>query len=229
MRKIRSTLLTSSLVVFLGLVGCASNTYKSDDNGFNLAELESLVKVNETTYADLRKLFRAPTVTGVTLDGETVVAYAFSSDSRGAQALTGLATLGIARASAPYTLKVAYFKLDSKGTVVDIKKNGYTYLLNDRYNKCEVDLTDAEINSPVNYTSINEVCTRYKNEVAQRKGIDPKNVDDDEKFFRCDTKCQAIRGAKKFYGQFRRFKGDFGSESCDGDRAGETRILHNSK
>ena len=227
MRKIRSTLLISSLVTFLGLVGCASNTSKSDDNGFNLAELESLVKVNETTYADLRKLFRTPTVTGITLDGETVVAFSFSSDSRGAQALTGLATLGIVRASAPYTLKVAYFKLDKKGTVIDIKKKGFSYLLNDRYNKCEVDLTDAEINSPVNYTSTDEVCSRYKSEIAKRKGIDPKNVDDDEEFFRCDDKCQIIRGAKKLYGQFRRFKGDFAWESGDGDRAGETRILHN--
>ncbi len=226
--QIKTTLIASFFMAFVGLTGCA-NTYTSDDDGFNLAELETLVKVNETTADDLRKLFREPTISGVTLEGDTVIAYSFRSDNMGPTALAATATLGLARLSVPHTDKVAYFKLDGNGKVVEIKKKGYAYLLHELYSKCEVELTDGEINSPVTYTSSSELCQRYKTEVAQRKGIDPKDVDEDEKFFRCDVTCHAIRGAKKLFGQFRFFKGNFDYKKGDGDRAKETVILHNRK
>lgn len=226
-RKIQNIFLISSVVAFIGFTGCAGTYHSFDDNGFNLAELESIVKVNETSADDLRKLFRKPTLTGVTLNGETVIAYSFRSETIAPAALASMATLGFVTPSAPFTIKIAYFKLDSNGKVVEIKKKGYAYLLHNRYNKCESDLTDAEVNSPANFTSYDEVCQRYRNGVAQRRGIDPKSVDDDEEFFRCNEKCQAIRGAKELFGQFRWFKGDFDWKHGDGDRILETGIIHN--
>ena len=83
------------------------------------------------------------------------------------------------------------------------------------------------MNSDVYFTGRLDLCERYRNEVAQRKGIDPKDADDDEEFFPCGAACHARRGAIKLFGQFKNFKTDLDWKQGDGSRANETSILHN--
>lgn len=237
MNKIlRNSLLTSSIVAILGLTGCAGGTRTHDTEGFNLSQLETIVKVNETTYSDLRKLFRKPTLIGTTANDERVVVYAFRGRDTfytGMEGLTvSLLTLGSVAAAFPETVKIAYFVLDKDDKVVAIKKNGYAYLIKDKgnsykWNECELTLTDAEVNSDAYFSGRLDLCTRFKNEVAQRKGIDPKDVDDDEEFFYCDAKCHAQRGFNKLFGKFKVLQTEFFKEDADGSRADETAILHN--
>ena len=235
-QKFKSGFLVSSIVAFIGLTGCAGGTHTQDSAGFNLSQLETIVKVNETTYEDLRKLFRQPTLVGTTVNDEKIVAYAFSGADFFYAAMEGLTisllSVGTVAATFPNTVKIAYFRLDKDDKVVEIKKNGYAYLIKNKgnsskWNKCEVILTDAEVNSDVYFTGRLDLCERYRNEVAQRKGIDPKEVDDDEEFFPCDAACHAKRGAIKLFGQFKNFKTDLDWKQGDGSRANETSILHN--
>lgn len=235
-RKFKNTFLISSIVTFIGFTGCADGAHIRDSAGFNLSQLETIVKVNETTYEDLRKFFRQPTLVGTTVNDEKIVAYTFRGADYLYSTMEGLTisllSMGTVSATFPDTVKIAYFRLDKDNKVVEIKKNGYAYLLKERgsskeWNKCEVILTDAEVNSDVYFTGRLDLCERYRNEVAQRKGIDPKDVDDDEEFFPCDATCHAKRGAIKLFGQFKNFKTDLKWKQGDGSRANETSILHN--
>ncbi len=235
-RKIKNIFLISSIVAFIGFTGCAGGNHTFDTEGFNLSQLETLVKVNETTYSDLRQLFRRPTLIGTTVKGDKIVAYAFRGADYFYSTMEGVAisliSVGSVAATFPDTVKIAYFRLDKDNKVVEIKKNGYAYLMKERgggtgWNKCEVFLTDAEVNSDVYFTGRLDLCERYRNEVAQRKGINPNDVDDDEEFFYCNATCHAKRGAIKFFGLFKTFQTEFRIEDGDGSRANETKILHN--
>ncbi len=238
-------LLAISLSV--GLVGCAGGNFTLDTEGFNLAELESIVKVNETTYDDLRALFRKPTVTGLTPNGEMIVVYSFRGIDTVYSSLESLAitflSVGLAPITHPYTVKNAYFRLNKENRVVEIKKDGYAFLKKivgaasdapvsaffgpQGWNECEVVLTDAEVNSPAYYSGRLDICSRYKAGVAQKTGVSPNDVDDSKEFPLCDVVCYAKRGAISAYGNVGAFVDDFDWQEGDGRRADETRILHN--
>ncbi len=234
MKKMNRLLTYAILLPAVFTSGCIST--KIDAGGFNLAGLETLVKTNETTLSDLRALFSTPTFIGETVQGDTVVGYAFLAVDylSGSFKVLGstFLTLGAVSTVHPYTQKNAYFKLDKSGRVIEIKKNGYAYIMNlnsdgSGQNECEFDLTDEEVNSATYYSNRFEIRARYAKEVAKLKGIAIKDVDTSEEFFPCDEKCHAKRGAIKAYGQFRQMNFDIKWESDDASRREESKILHN--
>lgn len=219
-------LLAAALATSLIFTGCAS--YQGDSHGFNVAEVDKFVTLNQTTLTDVRALFGTPTMIGTTEnDGKTVLGYAFVGSNAGVNFMKnwgkGMITLGFGSMTNDYTVKNVYFKFDDQSRVIDIKKKGYAYLTKKRvtfWNECEVKLTDAEVNSSVHYAG-DEICDRYAKDAAKAKGIAEKDVDRGEEFVWCNIPCHAIRGAVELYGKFKTINDVIDKAEGDGTRANE--------
>ncbi len=232
--------LVSVSVSAFGLIGCTFNKADHDTSGFNLSQLETIVKVNESTVDDVRAIFSKPDISATLMDGSTVYGYMFEGDdllSTGENLLTQAVTFTLAYQTNYTTIKNAFFKFDKNGKVVEIKKNGYAFLnhykgtrdkpdLYFAWNRCEVVLTDAEVNSDINYFGRSDICPRYQKEVAARDGVAPESVDTDKKFFFCDPKCHLKRGLGKAFGQYKDFTFDVRIKDGDRSRMDEMLILH---
>ncbi len=223
-------LLAGVLASTLIFTGCAS--YQRDSGGFNIAEVDKIVTLNQTTLSDVRALFGTPLVIGTTeSDGKTVIGYAYVGNNLGLNMAknigVGVLTYGLVSSSHDYTVKNVYFKFDDQNRVIDIKKAGYAYLLKYRitfWNECEVKLTDAEVNSSINYAG-SDICKRYAKDAAKAKGIAEKDVDLGEEFEYCDVGCHAIRGAEASFGKFKTIKDSVDKAEGDGARANEVSTL----
>ena len=223
-----------------GLMGCTFNKADHDTSGFNLSQLETIVKVNESTIDDVRAIFSKPDISATLMDGSTVFGYMFEADdlsSLAENAFTQAITFTLAYKTQYTTIKNAFFKFDKDGKVVEIKKNGYAFLNQYKgtrddpdhffsWNRCEVVLTDAEVNSDINYFGRGDICPRYQKEVAERDGVTPESVDTDKKFFYCDQKCHLKRGLGKAFGQYKNSTFDVALKDGDRSRMSEMLILH---
>ncbi len=223
-------LLASVLATTLIFTGCAS--YQRDSDGYNIAQIDKFVTLNQTTMSEVRALFDTPTTIGTTeSDGKTVLGYAFVGNNAAGNFAKnlgkGFLTLGFGSSSSDYTVKNVYFKFDDQGRVIDIKKNGYAYLTKHRvtfWNECEVKLTEAEVNSSINYAG-SEICDRYAKDTAKAKGIAEKDVDRGEEFAFCNIACHNVRGAIEAFGKFKTIK-DL-NDKAEGDGARKNEVWGN--
>lgn len=187
------------------LSGCASMHHSYD--GYDVSRIDPFIELNTTTLDEVRALLGTPTLLAKAEDGNTVAGFALLGSrpggAYGRNVGKGLLTFGLGSKTYEYTQKNVLFKFDSENKVTDYQKNGWSYLWKARallWVECERQLTEAEMNQPINYT-VDEICQVYAEEVAAKKGIDVSEVDTGEEFEACNIACHTERDATEKFGK----------------------------
>ena len=187
----------------IALTGCSSVQKRSE--GYDLSRIDPFVTVNETTISDVRQLFGTPSVEAKTKDGGTILGFAFVGHNSLAVFARNLgksaATFGLGSDKREFTEKMALFKFDSNQKLVEVKKDGVSFLLRSRFkiwNECERIMTPEELNSPIVYSDI-EICDLYAEEQAAKRGVKVEDIDIEEETESCNLPCQVRRSIKRHY------------------------------
>lgn len=181
----------------LTLTGCSSVSMRSA--GYDLSRIDSFVTVNETTISDVRKLFGTPSVIAQTKEGETILGYALVGHNQLAVAARNLgksaATFGLGSDKREFTEKIALFKFNKDNKLVEVKKDGVSFLRMSRFsvwNECERIMSPEELNSPIVYSDV-EICDLYAEEQAAKRGVKVEDIDIGEETPGCNLPCQVRR------------------------------------
>lgn len=187
----------------LTLTGCSSVNTRS--SGYDLSRIDSFVTMNQTTPTEVRQLFGTPTIIAQTKESETIFGYALIGHNTAAVYARNLgksaATLGLGAKKYEFTEKIAFFKFNKDNKLVEVKKDGVSFLIRRRltsWNECERIMNPEEIDSPIVYSDV-EICKLYAEEVAAKKGIKVEDVDIGEEFERCNLPCQVVRSLNRHY------------------------------
>mgnify|MGYP006956041839 CR=1 FL=1 len=226
-------LLVGVLATDLALSGCSSViSPKVGAYGHDLSKVEQLLAVNQSTGDDARSLFGRPTIVGETMDGDKFYAFAFEGGNNVgnmvANTALSIASVGVFKNfNYEYTMKILYIKLDKNDKIIDIKKTGYAYIrYGSEYNRCDIRLTDAEVNSPASF-GYREICKRYAEGISKKQGIPVAEVDTDKKLYSCNAACHASKGAMAVFGQLRYTTSDVKFKKLDFSRSEEGKLLKN--
>lgn len=228
-------LFVSALATGFALSGCSSViSPKVAIYGHDLSKVEQLLTVNQSTGDDARALFGRPTIVGETMGGDKFYAFAFEGGNNignmAANTVLSIATVGVLKNfNYEYTTKILYVKLDKNDKIVDIKKTGYAYIqYGNEYNRCDIRLTDKEVNSPESF-SYREICKRYAEGVSKKRGIPVAEVDTDKELYACNAVCHASKGAMAVFGQLRYTTSDVKFKKLDFTRSEEGKLLKNEQ
>lgn len=207
--------------VALTLSGCAS--VNKNISGYDLSRIDPYVEINKTTLPEVREMLGTPTVLAKNAEGDTIIGYAFVGHNTAAVWARNLgksaATFGLGSKKYEYTLKNPMFRFKD-GVLVEFKKDGTAFLRRGRFtlwNECELKLTPEEINSPANYSDA-EICSRYAEAVAAKKGIPVDKVDTGEEFEYCNLPCQVFRQMKEAFPNIVEVTDRVDSEPNDGKK-----------
>lgn len=231
----RLGLLAGVLATGLAISGCSSIiSPKVGAYGHDLSKVEQLLTVNQSTGDDARALFGRPTIVGETMDGEKFYAFAFEGGNNignmATNTVLSIATVGVLKNfNYEYTTKILYVKLDKNDKIIDIKKTGYAYIMyGHEYNRCDIHLTDEEVNSPASF-SYREICKRYAEGISKKQGIPVDQVDTDKELYSCNAACHASKGAMAVFGQLRYTTSDVKFKKIDFKRSEEGKLLKNEQ
>lgn len=207
------------------LTGCAS-IQKSYD-GHDLSRIDPYVEKNKTTYREMRGLLGTPTLTAKTKDGDFVAGWALVGNRPGGafgrNVGKGMLTLGFGSKTNEATVKNVIVRFADDGTVADVRKSGWSYLQKHRITywlECERPLTEAELNTPLNYT-VDEICEVYANEVAAKENIPVDEVDTGKETDFCNIPCHTRRDAVSAFGPLVEVDQLVDAEEGDGARFAE--------
>lgn len=205
----RKFLLLLFCSMFCFVHGCAS-VYSNTRNGkfISMTAVQENIKINKTTYTDVRKLLGTPFFITTIAKKNKLLAYIYVSSAwknTRDNFCRAIISAGLASQDLPVVLKDVYVVLNEDNTVKDLKINGYSFILRKRFLiwvEAFRKLNKKELYSTIDY-EVNDCYQHYFEDLAAlyEKPISEVPEDEKEKEFAYQPiQKLCYDGAVEFYG-----------------------------
>ncbi|MGN0901748.1 MAG: hypothetical protein ACI4M9_00555 [Succinivibrio sp.] len=171
------------LILSLTLTGCVNTT--SSTVVPSLKDIKEKVVDTSDTIEEARAKLGTPSIIAIKDDSTQVQAFSFTTGMHrnfGKNFGKSLLTLGFGSQTHPVILKTAYITFVD-GKADNVKFVGYSYITKNRmtfWNEAEHELTEEEINSPLNYT-VDDIYELYYKDKAAELNVPVKELPSDVK------------------------------------------------
>ncbi|MGN0915087.1 MAG: hypothetical protein ACI4NE_01865 [Succinivibrio sp.] len=171
------------LILSLTLTGCVNTTSSSVVP--SLQDIKEKVVDTGDTIEVARAKLGTPSIIAVKNDTTQVLAFSFTNgmfSNFGKNFAKGFFTLGLGSKTNPVVIKTAYITFVD-GKAENVKFAGYSYITKNRitfWNEAEHELTEEEINSPLNFT-IDEIYELYYKDKAAELNVPVNELPSDVK------------------------------------------------